>query len=348
MIPFNQNIVEALEKSTVKITDEFKEPPIMITISNSDSVIGTLGNFSASTGKAKSRKTFNVISMVASALSGKQVLQYKVKVPPTRPVILYCDTEQSKFHCHRLLSRIYKLIDYPTSEVHDNLKFISLREYPTKERINIIEYALFKYADRIGLVIIDGIRDLVYDINNATEATEITNKLMKWSQELNIHIHTVLHLNKGDDNTRGHLGTELNNKAESILQITKSDLDANYSTVAPKFIRDVEFEPFSFFIDDGIPVLDENFDLTSPKAKKGFSYQELSEENHREVLQELFNDSEITCTYDDFVARLKDACLAKGFNFGINKSKQLKTFLENKRMIIKTDKTYRFNPEFYY
>ncbi|MBD1430560.1 AAA family ATPase [Sphingobacterium litopenaei] len=348
MIPFNQNIVEALEKSTVKITDEFKEPPIMITISNSDSVIGTLGNFSASTGKAKSRKTFNVISMVASALSGKQVLQYKVKVPPTRPVILYCDTEQSKFHCHRLLSRIYKLIDYPTSEVHDNLKFISLREYPTKQRINIIEYALFKYADRIGLVIIDGIRDLVYDINNATEATEITNKLMKWSQELNIHIHTVLHLNKGDDNTRGHLGTELNNKAESILQITKSDLDANYSTVAPKFIRDVEFEPFSFFIDDGIPVLDENFDLTSPKAKKGFSYQELSEENHREVLQELFNDSEITCTYDDFVARLKDAYLAKGFNFGINKSKQLKTFLENKRMIIKTDKTYRFNPEFYY
>ncbi|WP_313512479.1 AAA family ATPase [Sphingobacterium sp.] len=348
MIPFNQETINALEKAIVEITDNFREPPIMITINKSESVIGTLGNFSASTGKAKSRKTFNVISLVAAALSGKQVLQYKVKVPPTRPLILYCDTEQSKFHCHRLLSRIYKLIDYPTSEIHDNLKFISLREYPTKERINIIEYALFKYADRIGLVIIDGIRDLAYDINNATEATEIINKLMKWSQELNIHIHTVLHLNKGDDNTRGHLGTELNNKAESILQITKSDLDANYSTVAPKFIRDIEFEPFSFFIDAGIPVLDENFDLTSPKAKKGFSYQELSEENHREVLQELFNDSEITCTYDDFVVRLKDAYLAKGFNFGINKAKQLKTFLENKRMIIKTDKTYRFNPEFYY
>ncbi|WP_367210218.1 AAA family ATPase [Sphingobacterium sp. R2] len=348
MIPFNQETINALEKAIVEITDNFREPPIMITINKSESVIGTLGNFSASTGKAKSRKTFNVISLVAAALSGKLVLQYKVKVPANRPLILYCDTEQSKFHCHRLLSRIYKLIDYPTSEIHDNLKFISLREYPTKERINIIEYALFKYADRIGLVIIDGVRDLVYDINNATEATEITNKLMKWSQELNIHIHTVLHLNKGDDNTRGHLGTELNNKAESILQITKSDLDANYSTVAPKFIRDIEFEPFSFFIDDGIPVLDENFDLTSPKAKKGFSYQELSEKNHREVLQELFNDSEITCTYDDFVARLKDAYLAKGFNFGINKAKQLKTFLENKRMIIKTDKTYRFNPEFYY
>lgn len=305
MISFNQDIATALDRAIVKITDKFLEPPIMITISNSDSVIGTLGNFSASTGKAKSRKTFNVISLVAAALSGKQILQYKVKVPINRPLVLYCDTEQSRFHCHRLISRVYKLINYPTTEVHENLKFISLREYPTKERISIIEYALSKYAGKICLVIIDGIRDLVYDINNATEATEITGKLMKWSQELNIHIHTVLHLNKGDDNTRGHLGTELNNKAESILQVTKSDLDTNYSTVAPKFIRDIEFEPFTFFIDDGLPVLDENFDLSGTVSRKGFDYQELSKENHREVLQEMFNGSEITCTYDEYVGRFK-------------------------------------------
>ena len=161
MISFNQDIATALDRAIVKITDKFLEPPIMITISNSDSVIGTLGNFSASTGKAKSRKTFNVISLVAAALSGKQILQYKVKVPINRPLVLYCDTEQSRFHCHRLISRVYKLINYPTTEVHENLKFISLREYPTKERISIIEYALSKYAGKICLVIIDGIRDLV-------------------------------------------------------------------------------------------------------------------------------------------------------------------------------------------
>ena len=136
MISFNQDIATALDRAIVKITDKFLEPPIMITISNSDSVIGTLGNFSASTGKAKSRKTFNVISLVAAALSGKQILQYKVKVPINRPLVLYCDTEQSRFHCHRLISRVYKLINYPTTEVHENLKFISLREYPTKERIS--------------------------------------------------------------------------------------------------------------------------------------------------------------------------------------------------------------------
>ena len=46
---------------------------------------------------------------------------------------------------------------------------------------------------------------------------------MRWSSYYELHIHTVLHLNKGDDNTRGHIGTELNNKAETILQISKNN-----------------------------------------------------------------------------------------------------------------------------
>src|SRR5690606_2146149 len=348
MIPFEKETIEALDRAIVRITDQSSEPPIMKKIGKSNSVIGTLGNFSANTGKATRRKTFNVVSLVAAALSGKQIVQYKVEVPENRPKILYLDTEQSKYHCYRSLLRLYRMIYYPITSGHQNLEFISLREYPTKERVKIIQYALYKYSENVSLVVIDGIRDLVNDINSATEATEIIGLFMKWSQELNIHIHTVLHLNKGDDNTRGHLGTELNNKAESILVVTKNDLDANYSTVAPKFIRDIEFEPFTFYIDDGLPVLDENFDLSGTASRKGFDYQELSKENHREVLQEMFNDSEITCTYDEYVGRLRDAYMAKGFNFGINKAKQLKTFLENKRMVIKNDKTYRFNPEFYY
>ena len=33
----------------------------------------------------------------------------------------------------------------------------------------------------------------------------LINLLMRWSSGYNLHIHTVLHLNKGDDNTRGHI-----------------------------------------------------------------------------------------------------------------------------------------------
>ena len=95
----------------------------------------------------------------------------------------------------------------------------------------IIRYAIYHTPD-VGLVIIDGIRDLMHDINRSTEATKLVGDLMQWTGEQNIHIQTVLHLNKGDDNARGHIGTELNNKAESVLLIARDNADADRSIVS--------------------------------------------------------------------------------------------------------------------
>ena len=58
---------------------------------------------------------------------------------------------------------------------------------------------------------------------------------MQWTSERGIHIQTVLHLNKGDDNSRGHIGTELNNKAETVLQVTKDPTDPDRSIVSPAY-----------------------------------------------------------------------------------------------------------------
>lgn len=44
-------------------------------------VIGTLGNFSASIGKAKNKKTFNVSAIVAAALKNGAVLRYVAELP---------------------------------------------------------------------------------------------------------------------------------------------------------------------------------------------------------------------------------------------------------------------------
>lgn len=123
--------------------------------------------------------------------------------------------------------------------------------------------------DGLGLVVIDGIRDLAHDINSPGESTDLITKLMQWTDERKIHIHTVLHLNKGDDNTRGHLGTELNNKAETVLQITKDDFDRDISFVAAMHIRDLDFEPFAFRInDDALPELVENYQPRSRARPK--------------------------------------------------------------------------------
>src|ERR1035437_207311 len=81
------------ESARLRVTDEFDEPPEILNIG--ESVIGTLGNFSASTGKAKSKKTFNVCGIVAAALVNGTVLRYHATLPFKKSKIIYVDTEQS-------------------------------------------------------------------------------------------------------------------------------------------------------------------------------------------------------------------------------------------------------------
>ena len=83
----------------LKVTDTYEVPPEILWVNGS--TIGTLGNFSASTGKAKSKKTFNISAIVAAALKNDEVLKYSAYLPPNKRKILYVDTEQSKYHWSR-------------------------------------------------------------------------------------------------------------------------------------------------------------------------------------------------------------------------------------------------------
>ena len=80
---------DILSASQIKATDTYETPPQIIWIDNS--TIATLGNFSASTGKARSKKTFNVSALVAASLAGKQVLNYRAHLPEGIPA-----TEQTE------------------------------------------------------------------------------------------------------------------------------------------------------------------------------------------------------------------------------------------------------------
>lgn len=51
------------------------------------------------------------------------------------------------------------------------------------------------------------------------------------------NVFTVLHQNKGDDNSGGYIGTELNNRAEAILQIAKDEMDKHIGIVSVVHIR---------------------------------------------------------------------------------------------------------------
>ena len=200
----------------------------------------------------------------------------------------------------------------------------------------------------MGLVVIDGIRDLMLDINNSTEATKLVGDLMQWTSEQNIHIQTVLHLNKGDDNARGHIGTEFNNKAETVLQITKDNTIPERSIVAPSIIRSKPFEKFAFRLkevedDICIPQIDLSYSDNERKSHR-FSYQELSDNEHRNALNQVFSSSEVL-PYSKLIVALKETyAKVVGQSYGQTKLKELLQFLLNKGIVVKEERgKYRLN-----
>lgn len=331
----------------IRVTDQYSTPPEVIHISNS--TISTLGNFSASTGKGKSKKTFNVCAIVASALTGRRILNYEANFPEGKRKVLYFDTEQSSYHCHKVLERINMLAGFPPEQDNDMIEFVMLREFSPVDRIQIIELALSQQQE-VGLVIIDGLRDLMFDINSSTESAEVIGYLMRWTSQYNIHIHTVLHLNKGDDNARGHIGTELNHKAETIIQITKNENDGNISEVHAALIRDKEFAPFAFRINsEGLPELAEDIDLIKPKkSRRSFDYEIMAEELHRKALDVAFDEISSPLLYSSMLERLSIGYASIGFERSRNVHVNLLKFLVKNEIVQKEGKGYVYNKLFHY
>ncbi len=255
------------QASRLSLSKIYEKAPEILKVQGS--VIGTLGNFSASIGKAKSKKTFNVSAIVAAALKNGTVLRLKV------------------------MKRILRLAGLPDDRDNEHLEFLALRKYTPEQRIRIVEQAIYNTPD-IGLVIIDGIRDMVYDINSPGESTRIISKLMQWTDDRQIHIHTILHQNKGDENARGHIGTELNNKAETVLLVEKDKSNGDISNVSAMHIRAMDFEPFAFRINDNaLPELIEGYRPEAkkpgrPEEEKFDPYRHISEQQHRIALEAAF------------------------------------------------------------
>lgn len=196
----------------------------------------------------------------------------------------------------------------------------------------MIEFAIQNTED-LGFVVIDGIKDLITSINDEEQATMIASKLLKWTDEKEIHILTVLHQNKSDNNARGHIGTELINKAETVLSVTKDDNDSAISIVEPQQCRNKEPEPFAFEINnEGIPILVKDFHWKEKRTKQIDVYN-LAIEEKEEVIKEVFLNGD-NFKYCDIVPEIKVAfSKITGTSIGDNKVKTFLTSCKNDGLI---------------
>ena len=280
--------LELLRQSVIDPATPIEKPPICLRLQGDkeQTVIATLGNFSMIIGKAKSRKTFLITIALAAATRNNPVLNFIGDLPAGQNFVLYFDTEQGKYHAYKTVKRICELADIGLPQ---NFTAYSLRKFSPADRLAIIEAAIYN-TPGLGFVVIDGVRDLVSSINDEEQATMLSSFLLRCTEELNIHITAVLHQNKTDTNARGHLGSELQNKAETVLSVTKDTKNKEISIVEAEFCRDKEPDPFAFEIFDGLPVLVPDWEIKTSKAgnPKQLTPDEIPIETHLKVLREIF------------------------------------------------------------
>jgi len=336
----NAQLLQKLESLRINPTDELLPPEVAWSLLNTKTdnydTLGTLGNFSLIIGKAKAKKSFFINIAVTTALSTDDFLgRFKNGLKEDKRKVLYFDTEQGKYHVQLAVKRICKQtgVDEP-----DNLFVYGLRSQSPQERLKLIEYAVNNIED-IGLVVIDGVKDLITSINDEEQASMVSSKFLKWTEEKNIHIITVLHQNKSDTNARGHIGTELINKAETVLSVTRDEKNGDISIVEPQQCRNREPETFAFELDENaLPVLVDGFE--KKVATKKTTTNDLIDCDvsfQIEILEIVFKREKLI-SYGELVRQIGLAFKKKYNNttIGTNKIKDFITHAKNEDLIFQS------------
>ena len=224
-------VVERLEKCFIDRDTQLIEQKHLLEINGVKCF--PRGDLIALSGKEKCGKT-TACRILATALlkgeyDGMRALEENLR-------ILWIDTEQARISTRTVSRGIDMMCGFrPTA---DQIRFLNLREWGDKASMRIALQVMFD-SFRPDFVILDGVRDFIDDFNDVRESADIVLEVMRLSsgvsaeeaKEKKLHerlpcsIACILHQNKpkDDNNMRGHLGTELANKAGEVWESTRSE-----------------------------------------------------------------------------------------------------------------------------
>ncbi|MBR0180904.1 MAG: AAA family ATPase [Prevotella sp.] len=202
------------ELATYRVTPETKLSPLEFLFKFFDTDCFPLSELVADTGKAKSGKTLFLSIVMACALKKNVLGLERISPDPIR--VLWYDTEQSAQSTQQILVKRIMPLAEVEGNIDDRFFVFNVRGIGWEKRRELLAVAIEEYKP--NLVILDGTKDLLTDINDGMQATVVVEDLMGLAQAYNCCIVNVLHQNKSDQdrNMRGWIGTELTNKAFEV------------------------------------------------------------------------------------------------------------------------------------
>ena len=186
--------------------------------------VATQGNVEAITGQAKSGKTALLSGFIAATMEPTGDTLGVSSSNPDGAAVIHFDTEQSRYDHHAVIMQALRRAGRQAPP--DWLHSYSLADVGIDERRILFRHQLDAARKAHGAIhsaILDGIGDLCHDPNDSAEAFALVGELHKLAIDYDTTIICVLHENPGSETgkTRGHLGSQLERKAESNLRMTK-------------------------------------------------------------------------------------------------------------------------------
>jgi hypothetical protein len=186
----------------------------------------TPGNLTAVSASVKSGKSSFIAAMIASVVTDEPegVDTFGIRARnPDGLALLHFDTEQSRFDHWQLITRALQraMVDTPPPWFSS----YSLAGLTAPESRRAIDRAIERGRKDCGgvfAVLVDGVADLVVDVNDAGESNTYTAHLHQTAIEHDCAVVCVIHTNPSSEKTRGHLGSQLERKSETNLRLEKS------------------------------------------------------------------------------------------------------------------------------
>jgi hypothetical protein len=206
-------------------------PPSEPIISIDNKRVLSQGGYMAIVSRAGAGKSSICEAIISQVINPQcDALGFQVSLTDNRYKCLYIDTERTPQDTWLSWERMMRRARVEKPEIDKRITFANLKAVALSERICYTE-KLLKDNPEIGLVLFDGGSDFVMDVNDAQQIVKFSD----WINSYNPLISEVitLHTNPTDNKPRGHLGSELLRRAESVLLLRK--LDDKVREITTKF-----------------------------------------------------------------------------------------------------------------
>lgn len=242
----NSGVMVTSQKINLK-TSAKEENVILSFLDKKFLTVGNISGIIAPYGTGKS----NLIAAILSGLVNVNCDSIGFKGHLFGKGAFHADTESSEFdavqHFQRMARRI-GIENHPSFVQGDDLKGISYERYKGiaswKDRRRALEQQI--RTERFKLIILDGLTDFMGDPNSLSESQDLVGWLGAAASKFGLGVLCSIHDNvapKGSENKgrpRGHIGSELARKAESLLYLRKSKQDSKIREIT----NDFEFQKF--------------------------------------------------------------------------------------------------------